>query len=396
MEQKPVLNNRYRLINEEGSGGMATVYKAQDLELDRIVAVKILKPDYTRDPEFLMRFREEARAAANLSHPNIVTVHDVGQDAQTHYIVFEFVEGKDMKQLIVEQAPFDIGSTLLITTELCKGLGYAHRAGFVHADVKPHNVLVTTNNRLVKITDFGLARAVTASYPMDKEGVVWGSPTYLSPERIAGEPPTPPSDVYSLGVIMFELLTGQPPFRGDNYEQLANAHLHEPPPDIAEINPLVPVELEAIIRKVLSKEPSQRYRTADQLGRILIKYRQKGEEPTAAFSVTPSQPTRSGRKTTRPQGDAATTPDPVLPPLDMNRYTAREARRATDQHTPLDVAQSADTLSPAFPSSAEPDMVPEDDSLIVDLYAVALGLLAAAAVLGLIPLWISVFNAFSR
>jgi serine/threonine-protein kinase len=384
MAQQSLLNNRYRLIEEEGSGGMAIVYKAQDLELDRFVAVKVLKPDLTKDPEFLMRFREEARAAANLSHPNIVTVHDFGQDGRTHYIVFEYIEGQDLKDFVQLQAPFDIESTLLIMIELCKGLGYAHRAGFVHCDVKPQNVLVT-NERTVKLTDFGLARALTASYPTEAQEVVWGSPSYLSPERITGEPPTPASDVYSLGVVLFELLGGRLPFRGDTYRELANAHLNEQPPDLGTLNPLVPVELDAIVQKVLSKEPSQRYRTADQLGRILLKYRQQGEEVTAAFQVNPSQPTRVSQ---RPVAESEPEPDPVMPPLDMSRY----GRGDTNQHA----TTGTPTAAHVSPGVRDVDVAEHDDSLGIDLCAVVLGLLALGAVLGLIPLWLSVFNTFAR
>lgn len=389
MAQNALLNNRYRLIDEEGTGGMAVVYKAQDLQLDRVVAVKVLKPNLTKDPEFIMRFREEARAAANLSHPNIVTVYDFGQDDRTHYIVFEYVEGQNLKEFIRDQAPFDVGSTLLIMIELCKGLGYAHRAGFVHADVKPQNVLIT-DDRLVKLTDFGLARALTASHPGEPQDVVWGSPSYLSPERIMGEPPTPPSDVYSLGVVMFELLTGKLPFTGADYEQLAKAHLYQEPPDPSSLNPMVPLELDNIVRKLLSKEPSRRYRTADQLGRILLRYRQQGEEATASFPVTPSQPRRGGQAARQPEPEPE--PDPVLEPLDISKYTGQPSAAETAQG----VSQSSRQLSyAADPASDAPVQGEDGGSVVIDAYGIVLGLLTLAALLGLIPLWIAVFNSLS-
>ena len=236
-----------------------------------------------------MRFREEARAAANLSHPNVVAVYDFGQDARTHYMVLEYIEGDNLKDVILQRGTLDVDSALLITIELCKGLGYAHRSGLVHCDVKPQNVMVTRNG-MVKLTDFGLARALSVSQPIEPEGIVWGTPSYLAPERAAGEPPTPASDVYSLGVIMFELLTGQLPFKGGDNRAIAIAHMQQEPPILSAINPMVPSALNDIVLKVLSKEPSLRYRTADQLGRILIRYREQGQQVTGSLPIMPSKP----------------------------------------------------------------------------------------------------------
>ena len=230
MVENPVLNDRYRLIEQIGAGGMAVLYKAQDLELGRMVAVKVLRPSLVGDPEFLMRFKREARAAANLSHPNIVTVHDVGQDGpNTHYIVMEYVPGQNLKQLLRAHGAFEVEAALAIVIEVCKGVGYAHRAGLVHCDIKPQNILVTPDNS-IKVADFGIARALSAAAPDEVEDVVWGSPHYFSPEQAAGEPPTPASDVYSIGVVLFELLTGQLPFTGNDYRELALAHLRQEAP----------------------------------------------------------------------------------------------------------------------------------------------------------------------
>ena len=238
MVDNPILNERYKLIEQIGAGGMAVLYKAEDLELGRTVAVKVLRPSLVGDPEFLVRFKREARAAANLSHPNIVTVHDVGQDGpNTHYIVMEYVPGQNLKQLIRAQGAFEVDTALAIVVEVCKGVGYAHRAGLIHCDLKPQNILITPDNR-VKVTDFGIARAFSAAQAEtdEVEEVVWGSPHYFAPEQAAGEPPTPASDVYSIGIITFELLTGELPFTGDSYEELALAHLRNEPPSILSFN----------------------------------------------------------------------------------------------------------------------------------------------------------------
>ncbi|MEP0762111.1 MAG: serine/threonine protein kinase, partial [Chloroflexota bacterium] len=279
--QETLLNGRYRLLAQQGSGGMAVIYKATDLALGRTVAVKILRPSLTSDPEFLKRFRQEARNVANLSHPNIVTVHDVGQDGNTHYIVMEYVDGEDLKRLIRAGAPFSIERALSIAIKICAGVGYAHRAGLVHADVKPQNVLVTENDN-VKVTDFGIAQALTATKPRDRERqrVVWGSPHYFSPEQAQGEAPTPASDVYAIGIVLFEMLTGRLPFVGTDQQELAMAHIREAPPRAAEFNPNVPEHLDRILQKVLAKEPTSRYRTADQFGRILVSYRRRGQVTT--------------------------------------------------------------------------------------------------------------------
>jgi serine/threonine-protein kinase len=285
--QETLLNGRYRLISQVASGGMAVVYKAQDLALSRIVAVKILRPSLTGDPQFLTRFRQEARNVANLSHPNIVTLHDVGQDGNTYYMVMEYIEGQDLKKLVRANAPFSIDRMLNIAIQICAGVGYAHRAGLVHADVKPQNALVTSDDR-VKVTDFGIAQALQHTQAQERQSVVWGSPHYFAPEQASGETPTPASDVYSIGIVMFEMLTGKLPYNGADQQELALAHIREQVPHVTDHNPSVPVHLDRIIYKVMSKEPANRYRTADQLGRILISYQKQGGEATA--NVPPSGP----------------------------------------------------------------------------------------------------------
>ncbi len=283
MDQERLLNGRYQLVSQQASGGMAVVYKATDIALGRVVAVKILRPSLTSDTSFLVRFRQEARNVANLSHPNIVTVHDVGQDGHTHYIVMEFLEGQDLKKIIRAESPFPIERTLNLVIQMCAGIGYAHRAGLVHADVKPQNILVDEDK--VKVTDFGIAQALAVTRPQERQKIVWGSPHYFSPEQAQGEYPTPSSDVYSIGVVLFEMLAGRLPFLGSDQQELALAHIRDAPPRISELNPQVPTSLDRIVQKALSKDPSARYRTADQLGRILIAYKEQGQEVTANVAI---------------------------------------------------------------------------------------------------------------
>lgn len=415
MTENPTLNGRYQLIEQIGSGGMAVLYKAQDLELDRTVAVKVLRPSLVDDPEFLTRFKREARSAANLSHPNIVTVHDVGQDGpNTHYIVMEHVPGQDLKGLIREQGAFEVDDALAVVIEVCKGVGYAHRAGLIHCDLKPQNILVTPENR-IKVVDFGIARALSTTVDEETQEIVWGSPHYFSPEQAAGETLTPASDVYSIGIILFELLTGEMPFTGQDYQALALAHFTDSPPSILDVNPALPPELDRIIKKVLSREPSSRYRTADQLGRILQKYRDQGQQPTGTFTVTPSgavsPPPSAQTVQSPPQSPPQEAPAfrprglgerpepestiPSLPPLDVDRVMGRppsaRSPQVADSHLPpaYDVAGRADT-------GRYYDEEVDEDEIGPDVYGVVLSVLAAAAVLGLIPLWITVYLTLAR
>jgi len=264
----PILANRYQILQTLGTGGMAVVYRAKDLTLERFVAVKILRPDFSIDGNFRKRFHQEAKAAANLSHPNIVTVHDFGLDGDRLYIIMEYVPGTNLKMLIRERNILPIKEANDLMIQASSGIGYAHRAGLVHCDVKPHNMLVTPDGRL-KVTDFGISRALSTIQPDEKNTVVWGSPQYLSPEQSAGEPPSPASDVYSLGVVYYEMVTGKLPFYSNNATELTRLHKEANPVPPTRINPDLPVQLEQIILKVMAKEPSGRYRTADQFSHVL-------------------------------------------------------------------------------------------------------------------------------
>jgi len=336
MEEKRLLNDRYQLLEALGKGGMAFVYRARDLMLERYVAVKILREDYSRDPIFQDRFRLEAKAAANLSHPNIVTVHDFGLDAGKLFIVMEYVPGKDLKTLLQQRGRFTAEESLPLVIQACAGIGYAHRAGLVHCDVKPQNMLVTPDQRL-KVADFGIARALASIRPGEQSDVVWGSPQYFSPEQASGAAPSPSSDVYSLGVVMYEMLTGALPFNATTATELARLHQDVLPPLLTETLPDVSPALEQILLKVLSKEPSARYRTADQLGRVLLNF-----------------------------GDARAAPSLALTP---------------------EAAPVMENFIPAAPAEAA--------SLSIDWVAVALGLLALLAVGGLIPFWVWVYFVYN-
>jgi serine/threonine-protein kinase len=383
MPSDPLLNKRYKLLGPLGAGGMAVVYKAQDLQLGRLVAVKILRDNLTSDPEFLARFQQEARAAANLSHPNIVTVHDFGRDAERYYIVMEYIEGRDLKSLIKESAPFPIERALDLAIQMCAGIGYAHRAGLVHCDVKPQNILVTADGR-VKITDFGIARALASLHPGETTDVVWGSPQYYSPEQAAGETPTPGSDVYSIGVVMFEMLAGRLPFVASTQQALAMMHLREEPPRLSLFNPAVPDTLEMIVHKVLAKEPSARYRTADHLGRILITYREQGEALTGAqLASTPPAPQP---RVTRPAQPAYSTGTTILP---ESPVAARPPRYEPDS------AQALPSSLAGEPVAGDSDLPGEAD-FGLDWVAMGLGFLAVLAVAGLLPLWYWVYQAYTR
>jgi len=316
--QNIILGDRYHLIHRVGKGGMALVFKAYDQMLERPVAVKILKQDFSEDPAFRERFKQEARSAANLSHPNIVTVHDFGVDPSGVYIVMEYISGTDLKTKIKEKGKYSFEEGIPLIIQACAGLGYAHRAGIIHCDVKPQNMLVTSDQRL-KITDFGIARALSTVEVDHDPDVVWGSPQYFSPEQALGELPTPSSDVYSLGVVMYELFTGHLPFEADSVEELIQMHQSQQPADPHIYAPDLPGELGQILLKVLSKEPSARYRTADQLGHVLSKLIEKPGE-----SDIVSQTLRPG---TVPVSAIQETIKTAPPPITPEDYTTPQKQR---------------------------------------------------------------------
>ncbi len=375
MTEQTILNNRYKLNTLIGRGGMAMVYKGTDLMLEREVAIKLLRSRYARDPAFRERFRQEAKAAANLSHTNIVTVYDFGFDQSRLYIVMEYVSGKDLNTIIQQRGRLSIDRSLDLGIKACKGIGYAHRAGLVHCDVKPHNLLITPDWN-VKVTDFGIARALASINPDELTDVVWGSPQFFSPEQAGGAAPSPASDVYSLGVIIYLMVTGQLPFIGKTSEELAKMHREANPIPPTEINPFIPETLEDVVLKVLSKEPSARYRTADQLGRVLqivMRDMDEGESPQPAAS----RPQVEEARTPPLQGIPASTPVPSRP---------RPDRRASDSRPS---GPRPRRRSPYGSITSGPPYVPQTE---VDWVAVFLGLVAVAVWGGLLPFFIWVFN----
>ncbi|MFZ5966320.1 MAG: Stk1 family PASTA domain-containing Ser/Thr kinase [Bacillota bacterium] len=274
-----LLGNRYEIIEKIGGGGMALVYKAKCQLLNRYVAVKILRPEFTSDEDFISKFKRESQAAASLSHPNIVNIYDVGEEENDiYYIVMEYVKGKTLKKIIKEKAPFSIDETINIAKQIALALQHAHANHIVHRDIKPHNILVTDDGR-VKVTDFGIARAVTSS-TVTNTGNVIGSVHYFSPEQARGGYTDEKSDIYSLGIVMYEMSTGRVPFEGESPISVALKHIHEDVTLPTLINPDIPKALEDIILKAIQKDQIKRYNNAKE---ILEDLNQALRQPSGGF-----------------------------------------------------------------------------------------------------------------
>ena len=312
-----VYSDRYEILRQVARGGMAEVYLARDQLLDRRVALKVLFPELSIDRSFVERFRREAQSAANLSHPNIVSVYDWGEEDDTYFIVMEYIDGKPLSALLRAQGPLLADRAASIGADVAAALAFAHRNGVVHRDVKPGNVLLDGNDH-VKVTDFGIARAANTKENLTQTGAVMGTATYFSPEQAQGYGVDPRSDVYSLGVVLYEMVTGKPPFAGDNPLTIAYKHVREAPVPPRQVNPAIPAAFEAIILQAMAKDPDDRYGTADELRADLVRYQQG--RPVMANPVTWAEP----------EADPAAT---IVQPASRDRTVVNRTRVATGPAT---------------------------------------------------------------
>jgi len=321
-----IFNGRYRLDRTIGEGGTATVFAGTDTVLRRRVAIKVLRPQFATDQDFVDRFFGEARHAAKLSHPNVVNVHDVGREGETYFIVMELVEGSTLAEIAREAGRLPEPVAIDYAIQICAGLAYAHRQGILHRDVKPANVLVTRDD-VVKISDFGIARAVTAQ-TIGIPATVMGSVSYISPEQAQGHDVRETADLYSLGVSLYQMLAGRLPFEGDAPVTIAMKHVSDPAPSLAELDPPVSPGLRAIVDRLLEKDPAARFVSATDVARALREAREAAAraappptlsvgEPTIVMpTIVPNPPPRASRypDRPRPEPDGAPVAAPVAPP----------------------------------------------------------------------------------
>jgi eukaryotic-like serine/threonine-protein kinase len=300
-----VLGDRYRLGEQVGAGGMAKVYRALDARLDRPVAVKVLAPQFASDPSFVDRFRREAQTAAKLSHPNIVGVYDNGSDGETHYIVMEYVEGRTLVDFLAGGGHLSLTKSVEVTMAVCEALEYAHDHGVVHRDIKPGNIMVTREGQ-VKVMDFGIARLTTTAETIAQTAAVLGTAAYLSPEQAQGQRVDRRTDIYSLGCVLYELLTGAPPFSGETAMAVAMQHVQEVPAAPSLRNPEISPQMDAVVMKALAKNPANRYQTAAEFRDDLDRIR-RGE----LVSATPLLPAAAPTEVIHHQAGPATA---MLPP----------------------------------------------------------------------------------
>lgn len=290
-----LINDRYEIQRLIGEGGMANVYLAKDTILDRKVAVKVLRGDLAGDEKFVRRFQREALSASSLSHPNIVEIYDVGEDEGNFYIVMEYIEGKTLKQLIKKRGVLSLPETMDIMLQLLDALATAHDSYIIHRDIKPQNIMIKESG-LVKITDFGIAMALNSAQ-LTQTNSVMGSVHYLPPEQASGKGSTIRSDIYSLGILMFEMLSGKVPFKGDSAVEIALKHMKEPLPSVKEINPVVPQSVENIILKASAKNPKNRYRDvremADDIKTCLDEEKENEERITFKYPETDFSDTKA-------------------------------------------------------------------------------------------------------
>lgn len=268
MEEKRILANRYELIQKIGSGGMAVVYQAYDTSLDRQVAVKLLREEYIDNPDFIRQFQREAKAVAKLSHQNIVNIYDFGTSDDLMYLVMEYVDGCTLKELIAKNGPLPIQQVLDYSIQICYGMAQAHSHNIVHKDIKPHNIMIDRNH-IAKITDFGIAQAINHLTVTHNSGVL-GSAHYFSPEQARGEQVSFESDIYSLGIVLYEMLTGKVPFTGENPVSVALKHMQERPPSLRVARRDIPLELELVVLQALEKNPANRFQSMEEMAEALL------------------------------------------------------------------------------------------------------------------------------
>jgi eukaryotic-like serine/threonine-protein kinase len=322
--QIEILGDRYQLQDPIGRGGMATIYRARDLRVDRAVAVKVLREVYSTDPKFVRRFQVEAKAASALQHPNIVQVFDYGQTDGNYYIVMELVEGTDLRRYLRSRGVLDVDRAIIIAHDVALGLGAAHRRDIVHRDVKPQNILVGRGGS-IKLTDFGIAsvyKDINAER-LTTTGMTLGTVQYYAPEQAQGEIVSPAADVYALGIVMYEMVTGHPPFDGDSPVAVAMQHIQDAPTPPSHINPNLSPSLEEIILRCLEKVPEMRFRDGSQLARALesLADNELGESEATTvtpghspvpitFSQIPPRPNSSGRNSSRDAQQRSPAPSP--------------------------------------------------------------------------------------
>ena len=340
---KKVLAGRYELLERRGNGGMAVVYKGKDCLLNRYVAIKILRPEYIKDPKFVDNFRRESQAAARLTDPNIVSVYDVGREGNIYYIVMELMDGSSLGDVIQNEAPLSEKRTIEITRQIASGLSSAHKKKIIHRDIKPHNILMSENGD-AKIADFGIAKAVSGATVVNSSTTVMGSVHYLSPEQARGGFVDARTDIYSLGIVMFEMLTGIVPFDGENAVSVAMMHINNDVPAPSRFNNEVSWAMDNIVKKAAARNPADRYESADELIEALDNAARGVPEPPAGaarafgkgdfYTVNPAEEKRrdiNGREEIIPAGAVSSVPPEISQPRKSvkprdNETASRKAR----------------------------------------------------------------------